>query len=141
MTSELIQFIGLFLLMLVTGVFWGPWFSLHRSMKVFTKEEFIHIVKTMSSNLAKPMRIMMPACILFMSLSVWSYPRKDSSGFYLNTIALILITGSLIITLLVEVPIVKQIEQWTAITIPSNWGAIQDRWLKFHIIRTTSVLI
>jgi hypothetical protein len=140
MTSHLIEFFALFQLMLVTGIFWGPWFALHRSMKVFNAEEFIHIVKTMSANLARPMQIMMPSCIVFMLLSVWFYPDKNSLGFYLNLTAFTLIVVSLIITVLVEVPIVKQIEQWTATTVPSNWGAIQDRWLKFHIIRTLSSL-
>jgi len=141
MIRELIQLIALLLLMLVTGIFWGPWFSLHRSMKGFSKEEFIHIVKTMSNNLAVPMRIMMPSRILFIGLSVCIYPQKNSFEFYLNGIALILILVSLIITIVVEVPIVKQIEQWEAATAPSNMEAIQNRWLKFHVIRTFTAII
>jgi uncharacterized membrane protein len=138
---QLIQFIALFLLMLVTGVFWGPWFSLHRSMKVFKAEEFIHIVKTMAANLAVPMRMLMPACILFMLLSVCMHLQKDSIGFYLNLAALLLTITSLLITVIVEVPIVTKIQQWTAESIPSDWRLIQDRWLKFHVLRTFASLI
>src|SRR5262245_57468982 len=96
--SEAIQFIALLLLMLVTGVFWGPWFALHRSIKAFNGAEFIHIVRTMSANLATPMRIMMPACIVFVLLSALTYPTKNALGFYLNIAALILMLVSLLVT-------------------------------------------
>lgn len=141
MHYQIIQFIALFLLMLVTGIFWGPLFSLHRTLYVFNKVEFILIVKTIANNLAVPMRIMMPGCILFMFLSIWLYPVKDSIAFYLNIIAFILIIVSLIITLSVELPIVNRIVQWTENSIPSNWESIRDKWIKFHIVRTTTALL
>jgi uncharacterized membrane protein len=138
MINLLTEFFGLLLLMLVTGIFWGPWFSLHRSINVFNAEEFIHIVRTLAANLAVPMRILMPSCILLIMLSVISYPNKDSLGFYLNGMALILSLVSLIITMLVEVPIVTQIKHWTVSTIPSDWETLRNRWLKYHVIRTFS---
>ena len=73
MALHLVQFSALFLLALVTGVFWGPWLSLHRSNRVFSPAEFIHIVQTMIGNLATPMRILMPACILLLILATWLY--------------------------------------------------------------------
>jgi hypothetical protein len=138
---QAIQFMALFFLMLVTGIFWGPWFALHRSLDVFNGEEFIHIVKTLSANLALPMRVMMPCCIFFMLLSVGFYPEKNSCGFYLTIIALSLIVLSLIITMLVEVPIVSKINQWTTTTIPWDWEKIRDRWVRFHVLRTFASLI
>jgi uncharacterized membrane protein len=139
MDYSLIQFVALFLLMLVTGIFWGPWFALHRSLRVFNADTFIQIVKTMAANLAVPMRIMMPACILFMLFSTLTYPEKNSWGFYLNITACILTVTSLIITMVVEVPIVNRVKEWT--TIPTDWENIRDRWIKFHVIRTFSSLI
>jgi uncharacterized membrane protein len=141
MKFEWVQLFALLLLMLVTGIFWGPWFSLHRSMKSFSKEEFIKIVKIMSGNLAVPMRIMMPCCILLVLASVLLFPHKESMEFYFAILSLLLIITSLIITIVVEVPIVKQIEQWTIQTIPSDMNSIQDRWLKFHVLRTLSAIL
>jgi uncharacterized membrane protein len=141
MNIQLIQFIALILLMLVTGVFWGPWFALHRSLHVFTKDEFIKIVKTLASNLAIPMRILMPLCIAFLTLSVWFYPAKESSGFYLSIAALSLTIISLLVTVIIEVPIVTQITQWTPATAPENWETLRDRWVKFHVIRTLAALM
>jgi uncharacterized membrane protein len=141
MIVEAIQFVALLLLMLVTGVFWGPWFALHRTLTVFNEEQLILIVKTMSANLALPMRILMPSCIFCMLLSVCFFFEKDSLEFYLNLIAFAFTIVSLLITLIVEVPIVKQIEQWTITTVPSNWTSIRDRWVRFHVIRTFTLLI
>jgi hypothetical protein len=57
MKLPVFYFISLFLLMMVTGIFWGTWFSLSRSREVFSAAEFIHIGKTIIHNLAMPMRI------------------------------------------------------------------------------------
>jgi uncharacterized membrane protein len=136
MKLKSIYFIALFLLMLVTGVFWGTWFSLSRSMEVFSAAEFIHIGKTIIRNLAVPMRIILPSCILFMILSAWFYPDKRTSGFYFCVTSIVLIVIALLITLLIEVPIDNQIATWTAETAPTGWQTIRDRWEFFHAART-----
>jgi len=135
-----IDSLSIFLLMLVTGLFWGPWFALTRSLNVFNADEFIKITKTLSANLGKPMRFMLPSCIIVMTLAVYFYPEKDTPGFYLAIAAVILILLSLIVTVIIEVPIVKKIEQWDASTLPANWAAYRERWIKFHILRVISSL-
>jgi len=136
MTLKLTNFVALFLLALVAGVFWGTWFTLTRSIETFSPAEFIHIGKTIIANVAWPMRILMPACILFMVLAAGLYPEKKSPGFFLNVAACLLIIVALLITLLVEVPIDNQIKTWTAETTPSDWEAIRERWQYFHTART-----
>src|SRR6266487_4169363 len=136
MKSKLIDFAGLFLLALVTGVFWGTWFTLTRSIETFSAAEFIHIGKTIIANVAWPMRILMPSSIFFMILSAWLYPEKRSPGFYFSLAACFLIIIALLITLLVEVPIDNQIKTWTTLTVPVGWEAIRDRWQFFHTART-----
>ena len=84
-------FVALFLLMLITGVFWGTWFTLTRSIETFSPAEFIHIGQTIIRNVAVPMRLIMPSSIVFMAVSAWLYPLKKSAGFYLNAIANVLI--------------------------------------------------
>src|SRR6266480_7399893 len=137
MTLKVTNFVALFLLALVTGVFWGTWFTLTRSIETFSPAEFIHIGKTIIANVAWPMRILMPACILFMLLSAWLYPEKKSPGSFLNMAACLLI----IVALLIEVPIDNQIKTWTAETIPSDWGARRERWQYFRIVRTFVSLV
>ena len=136
MTWKVTTFVGLFLLALVTGVFWGTWFTLTRSIETFSAGEFIHIGQTIIRNVAWPMRILMPACILFMIASTLLFPEKNSPGFYLSVSACLLIVIALLITLLVEVPIDNQIKAWTAETVPTHWTALRARWQVFHTART-----
>jgi hypothetical protein len=141
MKLKTIQFIALFLLMLVTGLFWGTWFALSRSIQDFSAAEFIHIGKVIIAKVAMPMRIILPTCILLMGLSMWLYPQKRSAGFYFNVFAFILILVTLYITVGIEVPMDNQIKQWTASTVPADWEAIRGRWQFFHTTRTFISLI
>src|SRR5919108_3624908 len=109
-TRKITSFAALLLLALVTGVFWGTWFTLTRSITTFSAAEFIHIGQTIISNVAWPMRFLMPACILMMIFSAWLLAEKNSAGFYLSFVACLLIIIALLITLTVEVPIDNQIK-------------------------------
>ena len=136
MKNKFIQFIALFLLMLITGVFWGTWFTLTRSIESFSSAEFLHIGKVIIANVAGPMRLIMPAGIIFILLSVLFSKDKKSNGFYLAVSSFALIIVVLLITLIVLVPIDNDIKQWSASTVPENWELIRDKWKAFHALRT-----
>lgn len=140
MKRKLIYFIALFLLMLVSGVFWGTWFTLTRSLESFSSDEFIHIGKVIVNNVGGWMRILMPLCIVMMILSLWFYRYKRSIGFYLGLAAFFLIIISLIITLAIMVPIDRQIVQWNATSLPPQWEYIRDKWKLFHALRTLTTV-
>lgn len=133
-------FLSLVLVMLVTGVFWGTWFTLTRSLHVFPPDNFIRIGKTIIGNVAWPMRILMPATVLTLVwLCVNTIKLRPSFYFFLGSFLLMLIT--LLITVAVEVPIDNQIKTWTVSTIPDNWTALRNTWDIFHTLRTfTSIL-
>ena len=135
-TWKISTFAGLFLLTLVTGVFWGTWFTLTRSIETFSAAEFIHIGQTIIGNVAWPMKILMPTCILFMIMSAFLVAEKNSAAFYLTVTACLLIIAALLITLLVEVPIDNRIRTWTAETVPADWTTLRARWEAFHTART-----
>lgn len=140
MGSKFIKNTSFVLLMLVTGVFWGTWFSLTRSIGEFSSAEFIHIGKVIIANVANPMKILMPASIFFLGWTTWMEYRKKSRSFYPLLISFLLIVISLLITLTVEVPIDNQIKTWTAMNLPDNWEAIRQKWALYHELRTiTSV--
>ena len=129
-------FAAILLLALVTGVFWGTWFTLTRSIETFSGAEFIHIGQTIIRNVTWPMRVLMPACIFFMILWAWLVPDKKSTAFFLSLAACLLIVVALLITLLAEVPIHNQIRTWTVQTIPADWPKLRARWEVFHTART-----
>jgi uncharacterized membrane protein len=140
MKMKIIGFIALFLLLLVTGVFWGTWFALSLSIDEFSAAEFIHIGKVIIANVGVPMSIIMPLCILFMFLFSIFYPTKKSLGFYFSLTALILIIITLLLTVLILVPIDNQIKHWMLSTIPSDWANIRKSWEFYHSLRTFTSL-
>lgn len=140
MKLRIVQFFSVILLVMVTGVFWGTWFALTRSLDAFAVEEFIHNGKAIINNLATPMRIIFPLCILFVLWTVWLTRKNNRKGFYFTLISFICLLIALLITLLVEVPIDNQIKTWTASTVPSNWAVIREKWGTFHGLRTFASL-
>lgn len=133
-------FCSLIGVMLVTGVFWGTWFTLTRSLESFPPDHFIRIGQTIIDNVAVPMRILMPAtllALLLLCIGFW----KQKPAIYFMAASFICMIISLLITLLVEVPIDNQIKTWTAATIPDNWASLRATWKSFHFYRTlTSIL-
>jgi uncharacterized membrane protein len=131
------QFINIFLLILVAGVFWGTWFSLARSITDIEPETFLTIGRIMIENLALPMSILMPITFLStLPVLFWLYRQKSMLAFYLTLGGLALFVVATAITLIVNVPIDNQIKQWTVQTLPSDWEAIRDRWEFYHTLRT-----
>jgi uncharacterized membrane protein len=132
--------LNLILVMLVTGVFWGTWFTLTRSLDTFSADNFIRIGKTIIENVAWPMRILMPVTLLSLAWLCFITPRLRS-GFYFFIGALVLMLIALVITVGVEVPIDNDLKTWTTETLPSNWTEQRATWGRFHTIRTfTSIL-
>ena len=136
MKNKLIYVAASFLLMLVTGVFWGTWFTLTRSIESFSPDAFIHIGKVIIANVALPMRIIMPSGILFILWSLWTYKHKRTVTFYLGVLSLLLLIATLLITLSVLVPIDNAIKGWTLTTLPAEFEEIRSRWKAYHAIRT-----
>lgn len=141
MKLRIVQFFSIVLLVMVTGVFWGTWFTLTRSLDAFTMKEFIHNGKVIIDNLATPMRIIFPLCILFVLWTLWLTRRNNRKGFYFTLTSFICLFIALLITLLFEVPIDNQIKTWTVLTAPSNWEIIREKWGTFHGLRTFASLV
>ena len=141
MAIHLIQFAALTLLFLLSGVFWGSWFSIGRSFQEFTLNEFVHVAQIISRNLGVSMRIISISCIILMVLSAWVLPKKSVGEFCLYLLSILLIISALLITVFVEVPMNNKIITWTMESAPSNWKDIRKRWQLYNTFRTlTSIL-
>jgi hypothetical protein len=137
MKIKIAQVVCIFLLCLVTGVFWGTWFSLARPMTLITPATFLEVGSIMIRNLALPMAILMPLTFLSMLAVLFLlFREKAMLAFYLALASLALFVLALVITLLVNVPIDNQVKQWTVQTLPSDWEIIRGRWSVYHSIRT-----
>jgi uncharacterized membrane protein len=135
MKLKLAQFSTNILFALVMGVFWGTWFALSRSIAVLREQTFLDIGHTIIRNLGGPMSVLMPLSLLSAIVVLVLLPKR-SKVFTLALAGFILMIVALIVTLAVEVPIDRQIEQWTVATLPSDWKELRDRWEFYHAIRT-----
>src|ERR1700744_3574540 len=98
---------------LVAGMFHGPWAALSRSMSTFTPEVFLAIVDRMNRNMAPVMTVLMPASLLsIVPVLILSYHERPLT-FVLSATALVLFIVALLVTILVEVPIIEEIATWT----------------------------
>ena len=67
------------------------------------------------------------------SVTVWAC---HPAGFWWLLAGFLLMVAALAITLAIEVPIDRQIQTWTAATLPADWRSIQARWERWHTLRT-----
>ncbi len=140
--NQILCFFGsLFFLMLITGVFWGTWFTLTRSIESFSPAEFIHIGKVIIANVAWPMRFILPSGIILLFLSLSFFSETNTASFYFALLSLILLIAVLLITVVILVPIDNKIKTWTADSIPKDWESLRDKWKLFHVYRTFLSLI
>ena len=104
-------------------------------MKTFSPEFFLEIVDRMNRNMAPVMTVLMPCTMLsIIPVMLFSY-RQQPMVFYLSAVALLLFLIALLVTVVIEVPIVQQIVTWTPSTLPENWQQLRDRWMRFHVLR------
>ncbi|GAB3018951.1 hypothetical protein GCM10027051_25020 [Niabella terrae] len=136
MKQKTLELITAVLLILVTGIFWGTWFSLSRTMHHLPPDYFITIGKEIMANVAVPMSVMMPASIICLLLLLFSTWKTKALYFYCILTSLVLFILALIITLTIEVPIDNQIKTWNANNLPADWAEIRDHWQLFHTLRT-----
>ncbi len=130
------QFINIFLLSLVTGVFWGTWLGLSRSMTSLSTETFLEVAHAMIGNLGTIMAILMPVAMLSTLPVLYLLSQRRPKAFYATLGGLMLFVVALLITLLVEVPLDIQFAQWTAATLPADWQQLREQWEFWHVIRS-----
>jgi uncharacterized membrane protein len=66
--------------------------------------------------------------------------RAVPGAFALSVLALVLIAADMVVTLVGNVPINKQVQSWEISAPPQEWGELRDRWEKLHTIRTVLIV-
>ena len=136
MTIHLIQFTTIALLFLLSGLFWGSWFSIGRSFDEFPLITYVHIAQIINRNLGVSMRVISIPCIILMVLCAWFFPQKTFAEFLLYACSILLAISALMITVFVEVPMNNKIITWTTESAPLDWQNIRKRWQFYNDIRT-----
>ena len=135
MLLNLLDIVTITLAALVLGVFWGPWLALTRSLDTLSAPVFLQVVHRMDKNLGRSMTILYPITLVaIVGMLVVSF-RCTAAAFWLVGAGLAMFVLALIVTSVIEVPIVAKIRDWTEDTMPTNWQALRDRWVSFHLLR------
>jgi uncharacterized membrane protein len=138
MNLKICELISIVLSALVGGMYWGPWLALSRSMRTFKPEVFLDIVDRMNRNMESVMTVLTPVGLLAIAPVLFFSYNEQAMTFYLTLAGFTLFVVALVVTMLIEVPIVKQFVTWKIGTLPSNWQQLRDRWVAFHIIRVVA---
>jgi hypothetical protein len=140
MILKICEIVCIVLAALAAGMFLGPWLALTISIRTFEPDVFLAIVRRLNTNMARIMTALLPASLLSMvPLLALSYGvRPDMFAATLAAFGLFVL--ALLVTLLVEVPIVRQIGTWTVPTLPGDWRNLRDRWGAFHVVRVVASL-
>ena len=138
MALKLFELINIVLLLLVSGMYWGPWLALTRSIGTFEPDVFLAIVQRLNRNMEPLMTVLLPVALLS-TLPVLFFASRPAM-FYLTLMGFLLFVATLLVTAFVEVPIVKQIVTWTEATLPDNWRQLRDRWSAYHYARVVPSL-
>lgn len=94
--------------------------ALSRSISTFAPEVLLAIVNRLSRNIAPVMTVLIPAALLSMVPVLFLSFDEGPRTFYLTLAGFALFLAALLVTIIVEVPIVKQIETWRVSTLPGN---------------------
>jgi uncharacterized membrane protein len=113
MNLKIWELASIILSALVGGMYWGPWLALSRSLGTFEPELFLAIVNRMNRNMESVMTILTPVALSSIIPVLYFSRKVQPRTFYLNLAGFVLFTVALLVTMLVEVPIVKQLDLGT----------------------------
>lgn len=139
MILKIFEILNLTIVAIVGGMYWGPWLALSRSLHKFEPRVFLGIVQRLNINMSSLMTLLSPLSLLTtVGVCVWYWIDNHEQSLYLAVAGLFLLIVAVIVTVLIEVPIVKRIVTWTENTLPSDWQQQRDKWQRNHISRVLS---
>jgi len=141
MMLKSVELLSVLLTALTGGMFWGPWLGLTISMRTFEPAVFLVLTDRLARNIGAVMTWLLPLALAGMlPVLVLSYAHRPAT-FYLTLAAFGFYLLALVVTMAIEVPLVKQMVRWTQATLPPDWQRVRDRWGAFHVVRVGSALL
>jgi hypothetical protein len=140
MILKIAEIVSIVVTALAAGMFFGPWLALTISIRTFAPDVFLAIVGRLNTNMARIMTALLPLALLSMIPVLFFSYSVQPDTLIATLAAFALFVAALLVTMLIEVPIVQQIVTWTVPTLPDNWQELRDRWGAFHILRVVASL-
>ena len=125
-----VSYVAVLLSGLVAGLLFGTVVD-HAKLRVLDGPAWVAARQSIDS----VFRVIMPwlwnTTLILLTLA--AYLSSGRARVLFTTAALILLAG-IGVTLVIEVPINKQIASWTPTTIAPDWATLRERWIHFHAV-------
>ncbi|WP_020596451.1 anthrone oxygenase family protein [Spirosoma panaciterrae] len=141
MILKCVELLNVVLSALVGGMYWGPYLALSRSLNTFEPDVFLSIAHRLNQNMAGLMTYLTPLGLLSTLPTLYLSFGSQVLTFWLTLAGLVCFLTALLVTVQIEVPIVRQIVSWAPSALPTNWKHLRDRWMRFHWIRVLGGLV
>jgi len=136
---KIVQLVALLLTALSMGVHFGTWLTEEPLRRTQSGALFTEVHQGRDRVAARVMPILGSAALLFLALGVF-FVRAVPAAFALSLAGLVLCIGDTLVTVFVNVPINREVQNWQPDAPPADWRRVRDRWEKFHSIRTLLVV-
>ena len=136
---KIVQFVALLLTALSMGVHFGTWLTEGPLRRTQSGALFIEIHQGRDRVVARVMPILGSAALIFLALGVF-FVRAVPAAFALSLAGLGLCIGDMLVTVLVNVPINREVQTWQPDAPPAEWKRLRDRWERFHSIRALLIV-
>ena len=129
-----VSFAAVLLAGLIGGLLLGTAIEQH-TLKVLSGSAWITARHSTDAVFSKLLPWLWNATLLLLFTA--AYLNRGNARWLFLGGALLLLLG-IVVTLVIEVPMNKQIAVWDEAVVPPQWAAIRDRWLRFHNVRTAA---
>jgi len=136
---KIVQFVALLFTTLSMGVHFGTWLTEGPLRRTQSGALFIEVHQGRDRVVARVMPVLGSAALIFLALGVF-FVRAAPAAFALSLAGLGLCIGDMLVTVLVNVPINREVQTWQPDAPPAEWKRFRDRWERFHSIRALLIV-
>ena len=137
MVATVVLFLAVLMAGLVAGLLFGTVLE-HEQLKVLPAKPWVLARQSIDAVFSRLMPWLWNTTLLLLAAA--AYLTHGHARWLFAAAALILLAG-IVVTLIIEVPLNKQIALWTQETIAPEWASVRDRWVRFHAVRTVAGVV
>lgn len=135
-----VRFINLMLSAVVTGIFTRDALSA-QGLGQLSGTTYTEYRQSVDKVMAKVMPVLGGATVFSALLALLLERRTSRAAVILSTVGLVCAIVEGATTLVVEVPLNRQIFHWSSAALPADWSDKRQRWLNGNLIRTLAAFI
>jgi uncharacterized membrane protein len=134
--EQILQLVVVFFAALATGGLMVNWIGLARAMSRLSASTYAEFHQATNHTFQPYMPIVVMGALLGGIVLAILSPGIHSLSGQLAIAGAVCYAAIIAITLPTDLRINNRIARWTVQSLPNDWTAIRDSWVRFHIIRT-----